>query len=994
MRTWLIQEVDYGAGTAPTPIAPVINFDSTSITVTVGSPISNVVRWTDTDTTASNPIASVIQTAGPGAISGITNLALPSGSATWTHTATLADGEATITVEITDGDGLTRTASFTLNVNAAPPLPDGLTQCGSNFLPTTVSGTLANFADGILDITPGGNITPEWQAALNGTAINWSNPTDQNLLPNATCTYGEIAFLSIPANPDGTNSATINIGFELSWSENHPGNAGQETWMLATRVFTDDDGSSNGNESFFQTTLFTGPSEGFVDWPVIPVTWPPQYDGTLAIPQWGGEVNGVTDSHNSGNTDSPVSTLVIDNNPGNPSIVRLEATTVTSDSTFLAQEWHSVTVVTGDINPVEGPLPPVFDFTQFAGQTVTVSYWGIDSAGQQSVTVQETVVVPTFAAEKFCGPGETIPTLQGGIAALGPRERLTVRAGLYELGVNGEPIDNVGWSLNGKLNATIVFEPGAVLDQRWTGGQIIENGLPKSESPQILNLGTAQNCRVDGAELSGLVWEGIEVPPGSTDNVLSNITCDSVNEFGMLVMFRISGTRTIVENCHGENLILREASNIQLGEGPGGGTMVYIVGGATDTEVWGGTCIGINRVDGVHEGSRHGVFVQQSTTIGTRVRGFKPTNCIQGVLTSSCNDLRVYDCDLSDSRATGFQIEADSNTVGTYTKNIEVRRCLLNNDCTIAKGEAAGWINDAEAALFEDCIILDAGVSASRVDAANGRFSAAGNKTSKDVIMRFILIDRVGYASQGFQRSGLSFKGVVDSAFYNITILDVTSQSWTCLGIGDNHFDPLDNGVAENERNVLKNCIVGEIEDDADNRLIIVKDKNAFKDINNNFYQRMTANPNAYQITRTTSNKFNFTGYQGQMTPHEANSEEVTDLKLDANRVPLGDSPCKNAAAPMATVVSPGQQGLTVHLSDTTWIWVNTIRPENNDKIVFPNGTAKVVSKTTTTVTIDALPPGGISVNDEVRLLHKGARALGNYPGMAAGTADIGAMQS
>lgn len=1001
---WLLLEgTPTGGGVGPTPIPPTIAFDSLTINVVEGTPVTNVVRWQDTDTTAANPIASVVQTAGVGALGSLSNLTLTNGQATWSHTATLGDNGSVISVTITDGDGLQAVATFTLEVSQTPIDPgEGTTDCGIHTLPTTIVGTLSAFAKGVLDIPPGGNIEPEWPENLNGRQVVWNVPTEDDLPENANCTYGEVQFTGVNANPTGTNSNTINIGFELSWSSSHPTNAGQETWMLVTRIWIPDDGSENANENFSRTALFSGPAIGFETWPEVPIEWPPQYDGTLATPPWGGVLNSVDSANNT--DESPVSTLTIDNNPGNPSIVRLEATTATSDSTFLAEEWHAVSVAGGVVVPTEGPVPPVLDLTADAGQTVTFSYWGIDSAGNQSPTVQETVVVPSFVAEKFCGPGEANASFQSGIASLGNGEKLTVRAGTYTLGTGGEPPVMSGWDLNGKTNVTIVFEPGAILAQGFSEFQIPN----ANDTPTMLLTGSATNCRVEGAEFTGAIWNMVFAGVSSIDNVFWDLKFESVHPSGMSIMLTASGSlRTIFGECRGDNLNLRHPTSAGIptskGGGQAAGTMIYVVNGAIDTEVWGGSCLGIGgNTGGSLFQSRDGVFIQNETTVGTRVRGFSTDNCRQGVLSSQCGHTRVSDCDLSKNRATGFQVEAHSGPTGVdlYSRNVEIRRCILSDNNDFSPGEPGGWVNDSKNVLVEDCFVINSGVAGARTDAANSPTYAppnggAGIKQTEGVIWRHVLIDTVGKHGRGGNRWGFSFKGVADSAFYNITVVDVGRTSdFQAIGLASEPL-PGSSPVTDNERIVIKNCVFGEMENNpsGQTRNVLLKDGDrAFKDMDHNIYEAIPGNTDAYQIGQVSSNKFDFTGYQGQMTPHEANSSEVGDLMLDASRTPQAGSPLKDAAAPMATV-NGTPAGNTIPLSDTTWIWVS-IRPEDSDKIVFPAGTAKVISKTTTSVTIDAVPPGGIMASDPVTLLHKGVRANGNYPGMAAGTADAGAMQS
>ena len=110
----------------PENILPTITARQQNVPVNVGDTVANIFDWTDGDATILKPVSFTILQGPAGGTIGSTDNTQPSGFFTYTYAnAQLADDGDTVEVQITDADGATASATFTIGVTAAgtPPVP-------------------------------------------------------------------------------------------------------------------------------------------------------------------------------------------------------------------------------------------------------------------------------------------------------------------------------------------------------------------------------------------------------------------------------------------------------------------------------------------------------------------------------------------------------------------------------------------------------------------------------------------------------------------------------------------------------------------------------------------------------------------------------------------------------------------------------------------------------------------------------------------------------
>ena len=983
---WLILEPDYIGGIVDPPqFPPSIEFDSTSIRVTEGALLSNIARWTDVDTTLANPIASIIQTGGPGSLGPNSNPTLQAGEITWTlPVAELAHDGTTITIVITDGDGHQDTAEFTLNVDPIIPPDDGITECDGHNMPTTITADLSEFAKGELEIVAvsTSNITPDWHI-LNGTTITFSGPSTGDAPLGTDCGYPAVDILAVPAHPDGAMCPTVNLRFTLGWAEDFAG--GGETWLLRTIVSTDSGCGDNADDEFTGLEEIPGPSTGNDPWLEHTVTWPPGgYDGSQATPPWDGKLIFSDSIHGSG--DAPVSTLIVDPAPANPARVTIQARTITSDTTVLVNESLVILSATGPgptpiLLPVSGPIPPIIDLSPWEGKQVTMGYSGEDSAGKHSTTVEAVVDVPVFLQHLTVDPAlpPVLPNFQSltaAIAALNDRGQIKVAAGTYTNDVAGEGSQ---WNIGGRHNCSIV----AVTD----GTVILDHGNNTALNT-FLTTGATTNNRIQGFEFRNTESQITHMSPGCDDMVIESCICTSSGPRGSKRGFySTGGDRHVYIDCHVDGLTAS-------GGGSSGTGFEARVG--NEVTYWG--CTSSNNVNGFRAADGQTNSLYQFVAAHS--------NASQGLLTAEADGIIIEDSifgeDISGNNpswqgngATGIQIEADWDDEFAYTTDTEIRRCTFSGNSLLSPGEKNCWIDDSERFLIEDCVMVNGGATGLQADADPASRPAStkpphSGKLTKFGVMRFnIILDTGNAASPVGDRLGIGIKAVVNTAIYNNTVRNTGTalDNHPTVGLASNHRNL---GVLpDNDNTFLNNVIEGTVQNltgedygFAARQVIIGSGVGSVKHMDGNVYSNPPSLDKGYQIGQVKTAATDFDQFQIDMNPHEQNSIEVPDIMVDSNHRPIAGSPLIGNSQNMSTVTNIDISGLIITLSSTDWVWGYHHDINRNDTVVFPNGRVRVISKTVTTITIDESPPGGISIGHTCNLWRK------------TGTADAGALQS
>lgn len=612
---------------------------------------------------------------------------------------------------------------------------------------------------------------------------------------------------------------------------------------------------------------------------------------------------------------TPTASLVCEQNPTNPCVVSVAASTSIDDPCAMATSSTLEVKVGGVSQGTIATTNDIADLSAFAGQTITVCYLVTYDCGTITTVAADecTINVPNFNRELTVNPAlpastTNFQTLAAGAAAIQNGDRLTISAGTYAVNQNGE---GGRFDFNSHRDICVVGEGTVILDgSASTSNELVRASRSVNSRFQNLTLVNAPRWGMFNQESDGLV--------------LDNFNVDGITRSGNdgIGVYMYGGANTTIVNSEFQNI---QGIGIYLFAAPGPIP-------STNTHIE--NVLSHHNMDGLQVKQSAGTFVTKSEFYNNYRSGIITTDPLNTSATFEDNDIyRNEDA--------GIQVEN-----GATNQVIRGNRLYENNTyITGGGGEAAIWIDDSVGGLIEFNEVFG-NHNAIRV-AANMIGSTATQST--DYIVRYNRVYNNNANITGDAPGNDEALGITHGQR-----VFVYHNTFSGNGNNDTNFADV-NGVRTRQTTLTPNSnlffVNNIVQSTVENSSGTAKTLSWFSDgaefdrLDNNIY---FDGPNAtpYELVGIGSGDFAF--YQANVLGgHEVYSVEA-DPMLDLNLVPQAGSPALGSAADLAEITS--LSGTTIGLDYSGVFYAG-------DLIQFADGsTATVSSVGSTSVQVDAIP--------------------------------------